>query len=97
MLIMGEGAEVQGNSVVQAIVRYKLGKEVHQFVVVEMAKKTVILGNDFGCKAGFLIDQQSPRVFLKRQLGATGLATPQLPSLGWGMVHLYRQCPRLGW
>lgn len=51
-------------------------------MAVETPTKTIILTNHIGCKAGLMVEQQGPRVFLKRKLWATGLTTLQLPSFG---------------
>lgn len=50
--------------------------------MVESAKNTVLHSDDFRWKAGFIVDQQGTRVYLKKELEAAGLATPQSPFLG---------------
>lgn len=47
-----------------------------------MADPMVLLGNDIGCKVGFIVDQQGPQVYLKKELKVAGLATRNLPFLG---------------
>lgn len=49
------------------------GSAEHDFTVVESAKHTVFLGNDFCHKAGFIIDQQGQTMYMKRELEAAGL------------------------
>lgn len=67
--------------VVQAWLQYQNVMVEHDFNDVESSKHMVLLGNDFVLKAGFIVDQQMPHLYLKRQLEAVVLATSKSHSL----------------
>lgn len=64
LLVMEEGAEVQPFNVVHAQIQYQEVILEHNFTVVESAKPTILLGNNFSQKAVFIVDQQMLRVYL---------------------------------
>lgn len=47
----------------------------HEFANMENAKHTVLLSNDSGRKAGCIVDQEGPSVYLKKEHEAGELAT----------------------
>lgn len=74
-LIMGEKVEVKPTHVVHMLIQYWSISEEHEFAMVKTAVGTFILRNDFGSRVGFLVDQQGPRVFMKREFKTVGPAT----------------------
>lgn len=81
LLLMQEGAEVQATCVLEDQVQYKDIVLEHDFAVMENTLHNVLLGNDFGENARFLMDQQGPEVYLNLELEVAGLAT--FKSVSW--------------
>lgn len=54
----------------------------HDFVGVESTSHTMILGNDFGQKVEFVVDQCVPLIYLKKEVRVAGLPIHKSDSLG---------------
>lgn len=76
-----QGASIVSRRVVSACVTYPGGEEHHLFAVTECPPDLILLGIDFGGKAGFVIDMDGPTIWVKRR----GPNSP--PTAGGVMVQ----------
>lgn len=72
---MREVVEVLLTSAFWGCLQYKDIVIEHDFTLVESDQCTVHLGNSLSQRAGLVVDQQGPHVYLVRELKAVGLIT----------------------
>lgn len=72
---MSEGADLQPTWVVMADIQYKDFRVEHNFAMVNTAKHTLVLRNDFIKNVGFMVDQKESKVYQTKEQEVAWLAT----------------------